>query len=559
TRRAAAALLGLLVACTSASTGDNIGPLQNGPPAIASVRDGLDADADVQESRTTLFANWDPFVDPESLPVSYEWCIGTSPGTGDVQEWTSVGGATHAATSGVTLPAGVTLFVSVRAGDIAGNRSAVSTSNGIVVGVANQPRSSRNRTEPPAVAPGQSLAVKRFGTTWTFDRAVPCGRYVNGDWWVVGPVNIVAIEPRCREDDGRTRHGSMINPDPSTQRQGYDSTMLSDGAPSYEPSANVALGVSAQKPLRLVPGSSLVSSTSHVAATNLPQLETCEVLTCVAEPVPEGAFRPPYCGTDKTSRWVAGKLGLHRLARLEAPEGAPAPNDLLERFERTWLDHVPGWTGRALHPSKNMPDYGRDIADLVGRAALVLQLDFPDEQKRALAIAMVQIGIDLFGIAQSGGSFRADGSSGSGRKFPVLLAAALLQDAQLLACAREAAFAEDAQTFYVAETTPGVYNRGCGGYGAEDVGLPEWGNHHADDPSSDTKSWTGDPFRRCCTANVWHGFVLATRIMGLREDWGHEALFDYVDRYMQVEPNGTWTRSFSPFAERMWDRYRASY
>ena len=82
---------------------------------------------------------------------------------------------------------------------------------------------------------------------------------------------------------------------------------------------------------------------------------------------------------------------------------------------------------------------------------------------------------------------------------------------------------------------------------------------HVDDPSFDRKSWTSDPYRRCCTANVWHGFVLAARIMGLREAWGHPALFDYVDRYMQIEASGEWTRSWSPFAERMWDRYRASY
>jgi len=49
------------------------------------------------------------------------------------------------------------------------------------------------------------------------------------------------------------------------------------------------------------------------------------------------------------------------------------------------------------------------------------------------------------------------------------------------------------------------------------------------------------------------------RIMGLQQAWGHEALFDYVDRYMQIESKHTWTRSWNPFAERMWDRYRSSY
>jgi hypothetical protein len=174
---------------------------------------------------------------------------------------------------------------------------------------------------------------------------------------------------------------------------------------------------------------------------------------------------------------------------------------------------------------------------------------------------MVQLGIDLAGIVENGGRFAADGGSGSGRKFPILFAGALLHDEAMLRLVRERhdAFAEDVQTFYVEQTSPGVWNRGYGDYGPEDEGLPEWGNRHADDPSVDRKSWTSDPYRRCCTANVWHGYLLATRIMGLREQWAHQPLFDYIDRYMQIETPGTWTRSFRPFAETMWDRYRPDF
>ena len=128
-----------------------------------------------------------------------------------------------------------------------------------------------------------------------------------------------------------------------------------------------------------------------------------------------------------------------------------------------------------------------------------------------------------------------------------------------LAAAKKFAFAEDAQTFHVAETAPGVVNHGFGGYGPADLGLAEWGNRHADDPSLDQKSWTADPYRRCCTANAWVGFVLAARILGLEQAWGHEALFDYVDRYLQIEPRQQWTRSWSRFPERMWDRYREQF
>lgn len=554
--------LALTVCLTACAAGAPQPAAQNAPPRIAAIRDGIAADLDSQDARTSLFANWDDFVDPEGGPVIYEWAVGTNPGATDLQDWSNVGGATRGITERAELPVGGTVYVSVRAIDLQGNRSQVASSDGIVIGQPEAAPSVRPGQTPPPVKTGFQAAVDHHGITWTFDRPTQAGRFVNGDWWVVGPVHVVAITPISALDGGRVRNGAMINPDPKVLQQGYDSTMYGEAAAGrYEPALNVAFDLSRQRPLQLQPGQSLVSTVSVPLAGQMPQLERCAVLTCLDAAPPADAFRPPYCGSDKSCRWFAGKLDLTRLARLEPAAGAPLVSDLVERFEHTWLDHVPGWTGRYLHPTQNMPDYGRELSDLVGVGALMLQIDLPPQEKRQLAIAMVQLGIDLHGVVQNGGRFLADGGSGSGRKFPVLLAGALLQDQDLLRSAREPrfTFAEDAQTFYVAETAPGVCNGGHGGYGPEDVGLPEWGNRHADDPSLDAKSWTGDPYRRCCTANVWAGFVLATRIMGLRDEWAHPALFDYVDRYLQIEPRGAWTRAWTPFVERMWDRYRAQF
>ncbi len=554
----AAALALAWAACSSAP--DTTGGPQDGPPTVAQVRDGFGADVDRQEVRTSLFANWDDFVDPEGQPVVYEWAIGRIPGNADVMPWTPVGGATRAVTQDVVLPVGFALYVSVRAIDIAGNRSAISTSNGVLLGERPDYADSLPPTATGEPVGNQLASVERFGITWTFEHAVPCGRFVNGDWWVIGPVHIVAISPASGVDDGRTRHGSMIDPDPRVAVQGYDSAMFgAEGGSRFDATANVALGIGRERPLRLEPGMSLVSTISNPEPGHLPQLETCAVLTCVGKAPEADAFRPPYCGKNKRPRWRSTTLDLTRLAHLAAPPGAPQPTELAQRFERPWLDHIGGWTGRYLHPRLNMPDYGRDMADLVSLAGLTLQLDSEMTQKQPLVLAMVQLGIDLYGIVESGGRFVADGGSGGGRKFPILFAGTLLQDQDMLRLVREqkAAFAEDVQTFYVAQTSPGVWNRGYGDYGPEDEGLPEWGNRHGDDPSVDRKSWTSDPYRRCCTANVWHGFVLATRIMGLQAAWGHDPLFDYVDRYLQIEAPGTWTRSFRPFAETMWDRYRA--
>ena len=109
------------------------------------------------------------------------------------------------------------------------------------------------------------------------------------------------------------------------------------------------------------------------------------------------------------------------------------------------------------------------------------------------------------------------------------------------------------------ETSPGVYNFGFGGYTAQDVGMPEWGNSHATNPSLDDRSWTNDPYRRCCTANAWIGQCLAMRIMNLQAAWNHPSFFDYVDRYFAQEQASSWTRAWDPWHESMWLSWRSSF
>ena len=41
-------------------------------------------------------------------------------------------------------------------------------------------------------------SLSQYGITWTFDRDRQVGQYVNGDWWVVGPVTIVNITPHMK-------------------------------------------------------------------------------------------------------------------------------------------------------------------------------------------------------------------------------------------------------------------------------------------------------------------------------------------------------------------------
>ncbi|MFY9343276.1 MAG: hypothetical protein WAT39_12340, partial [Planctomycetota bacterium] len=557
--------------CGSGGSGSSSATTDTIPPQAGTVRDGLGDDVATQSSATTIAANWSGFVDDSGAIAEYRWAIGTSPGGTELQDWTSVGTATTATNGNLALGSGTTCHASVRAYDAAGNASAVATSNGVGIDL---PEGGGD--------PGGTLAasVTQWGITWQFAAPATVGRFCNGDWWVVGPVAVVAITPGTQNRSGRQIHGSMVNPTTlAGGEHGYDSELFHPYENDrYKPFLNRALGVAASSPLVLAPGSSLISTISYLG-TGLPangsfsQLQTAAVLTVLAAVPPAGAFRPPYAGTDKTIRHVEADLDYTALAGIAAAPGAPDLAATAARFQRVWLDHCSGWTSRYLHPSDNMPDYGRDFTSLFGTGALLLQLDLSDAQKRDLLVRLVQIGIDFFGNVQNGGFWEGVGGQGSGRKFPILLAGKVLNDAAMLAIGtthpsgyfgpghpnNRSQFGEDCQTFVVQQTSPGVFNWGHGGYTAASAGLPEWGNSHSTYPSSDNASWTGDPYRRCCTANAWVGQSLAARIMGLRVAWNHPSYFDYQDRFMQIEQVGQWTRSWDAWHGAMWDLHRPSF
>jgi hypothetical protein len=41
-------------------------------------------------------------------------------------------------------------------------------------------------------------SISEYGITWTFEKPARSGQFVNGDWYVVGPVTVVKIDPAPR-------------------------------------------------------------------------------------------------------------------------------------------------------------------------------------------------------------------------------------------------------------------------------------------------------------------------------------------------------------------------
>jgi len=331
--------------------------------------------------------------------------------------------------------------------------------------------------------------LTQFGITWTFDKQLTVdgagdtyqyGTFANGDYWVVGSVNIIGISPLSTDVAGRIKNGSMINPDPTITDQGYDNSMLYN---DYKVALNVALDVAGGNPLEVTANKSLISSISEdEAGKSVAQLKSASILTVLSSAPVANSFRPYYCGTDKSILFNVSDLDYSAVSSLTALgsvltlhkdtlDDETDQDETVERmFERPWIDHMPNYYARNLHPAENMPNYGSQMAVQVGQAGLMLNLNFSNADKEILMIRFVQLGLDLYGIIENGGkgNWTANGGHTRGRKMPILFASLVLDDSTMQAMfaltgdhlysgAYEAGspppdlihFSEDDQTFYV--------------------------------------------------------------------------------------------------------------
>ena len=395
--------------------------------------------------------------------------------------------------------------------------------------------------EPPA---GPRKAISQYGVTWTLAAPAPAGRFVTGDWWVVGPVTVERITPAPVAG----RHGSVVNP-PAGRKQGYD-----DRISGFDASLRATL------PLVLKPGESLVSTASlDKIGQKTPEtvrgqycrgpLRTAVVLTCLKQPPPADAFRPGYVGQWKEP-FAATQLRLGVLPRLKAPRTVPDVKGYERYLQRIWLDHMREWSNRKMHPLENMPDYGREITNIVSNVALLLLIDDPQGQRRTLLLRYVQKGIDYYAAAKSHDDlWVANGGHNSGRKWPVLIAGLLLGHQGMMNV--KATFQEDQQTYY------GKGFRGQKALWTITLRNPNK-RHEEVDPNTwatygDTKGNNGlkaEGYRKL-NGPTWVGQALAARLTGMRKSWGHPPFFDYVDRW--VKEGGGAKRGF---VREMWDLYR---
>ncbi len=444
--------------------------------------------------------------------------------------------------------------------------------------------------------------VSQHGITWTFEAPARAGRFVNGDWYVVGPATIAAIDPaprygadiprreldridKERPESQRVRNGFMLNP-PARMEVAYDSGVRN----WFEPALIRKL------PVAMRPGDALVATISMPRGLVLKAqlrnkiergvddsspIRTAAVLTCVRAPLPPDAFRPAFCDRGQEI-YLARDL---RRERLPTAAAAHAPDvDLYVRFtQRPWVGT--GFFGFE-EPVENMPQYGLEYGRVAGLCALALCTDLSPERKEPLLVNSVQIGIDLGGMVRAGHpGWTGWGGHGSGRKLPIVFAGLLLGDEELAAITKsfpKTSFGEDEQTAYgECWTGATVVFTGHSGIDAATGAGRDRGNSWGPYEHTPPAEWrdgpqTSEAYRRCCTSVGWVAQALALRLMRAESAWGHDAFLDYADRWMHEDDaafvtrikeatgkdhDKPWARqgqTWDEFVNAMWAAHRAA-
>ena len=427
-------------------------------------------------------------------------------------------------------------------------------------------------------------SVSRDGITWTFEKAVRCGQFVNGDWYVVGPATVVKIDPTPLYNDeikdptdkeknlfkgNSVRNGSMLNPPARLQKSAFDSRIR--GSSWFDPKLILHL------PIAMKPGDALMSSISK-AKTGEYVVKSYSVLTCLKEPVPADAFRPGYCDREQVI-YLARNLKRDILPKLavpppnpkgesKSPSFPPSIPTMEDMFARPWYHEAFLEDAEAEY---QFGGYGRSICQWVTNATLTLCLDLKPEAKERLLLNLVGHGLDLWGMAKSDGftGWATMGGWGSGRKWPIVFAGVMLGDDKMASPTKtfpQLRFQEDNQTHYDdCWTGAGVVWAGHLGWGCFEKARPELslGPYENVHPTR-WNGWTGTSYRTNMTSSTWIGEAMAIHLLHAEKEWNADPFLDYCDRWMyEPDPaygNGGYVslqgHGWDPFAEAMWLAYR---
>jgi hypothetical protein len=403
-------------------------------------------------------------------------------------------------------------------------------------------------------------SVTQDGITWNFSTAKTVGQFVNGEYWVVGPVTITSITPSFNTTT--KANGWQVNPplvgnaEPADMRIGGQS-FDGDGE-AYHPEMMPSFPYTATAGQSIVKAVSLPKPNSECGPTTRSCLSTAAVLT-VLDKVPDNngatVFRPPYVGTDKplfsTTAVDTMMTQLPRLASTSQIDFAlPTMSNALNTIKRVNIGiHVSSTVEFFPETNVNMvrpyaPGVANDYADSILRALIVKPGD-SETVRRQIVVAAVQRGIDTWGARAMGMQWYADGGTVYGMRLPTVFAAHMLNNQTMKDTINGSG------RNYFAETGSVWPN-------AKSGGQPVWGQNRGDEseywdhvanPQNET---TKDPYgyidgaglpansyQTCCNTPTLKANSLVVHLVpGMVSTWNDPLTLNYVERYVT---QGLWT------------------
>lgn len=411
-------------------------------------------------------------------------------------------------------------------------------------------------------------SVTQYGITWNFAQPRPVGQYVNGDWWVIGPVSITSITPESVLIDGSTFsgtaytgrriNGTMINPgnrsfavgglkanNMSASAQGWDS--LVDLVPNggvnaaYSEAFNVDPGKTGI-PLNVTIGSVVkVISRSEFLDNARQHIMDMAVLTVVDHIPPSDALRPGIAWTSKQSVFRKKHFNLSVFQNLTPPASAPDPvvvADTMRRmFELSMPDSITTGSIQALN---NQPGYGREIATIVSNASLSLHLNYTTEQKLDILLGLAQIACDAWARAFEGGIAPGYGGGNTWKKVPVVITALALGAKGTATSivdyadkAKNFAFAEDRHLFRVSAMDVATPRYTADGRPRSEylrymIGSAEWSESPYNQPERGGSNWN-TAYRDVSWGKMLGSSLAVQLTTGGQALWNNPDFFTYND------------------------------
>jgi hypothetical protein len=350
-----------------------------------------------------------------------------------------------------------------------------------------------------STAPGSSAQI-------VFDLgsgSYACGRFANGDWYVVGPAVIRQISPAIVGSGSSLRHGVDVNPAvTSGNAQRWDGRLEGIQSPSVS------------FPYTALPGQSIVKYVSNNPGGECPDRRCgrfAAVLTVLASAPasPETTFRPPYWGSYKPLLSTS-ILDLSLLKRLSS-SAVPAKISRSEAILRTAhfrLDNSPSSVaaGGELEPVDAFHEgnaWGANVLRADAEVALWLMLDnacagppcsaaADQAAKLPVLIGFVQNGIDLWAGTRGGLNLtRGGGGNSAGKLFVEVFAATFLRNAQM---AGDIAGAPERNFWETYSLYRGVNGRALWGQMWHNGDFEAWEDSYWDDLDACSNCNTRDPY-----------------------------------------------------------------